>query len=111
MFCKQCGNEMVDNAAICVKCGVATDLGMAQSRVREAPVVSSRSRALYIVLGFFLGGFGIHNFYAGRTKQGMTQLLLVVFFFWLILPLVIVGIWALIDICTVTEDGNGLPFS
>lgn len=23
MFCRNCGSEMADNAAICVKCGVA----------------------------------------------------------------------------------------
>ena len=41
---------------------------------------SPKSRAIYGVLGFFLGIFGIHNFYLGRKIQGFFQILI-----WLIL--------------------------
>jgi uncharacterized membrane protein len=31
-------------------------------------------RSTYILLGVFLGIFGVHNFYAGHKKRGMLQL-------------------------------------
>ncbi|MBM0868506.1 NINE protein [Staphylococcus auricularis] len=37
------------------------------------------NKVIYIVLAFLLGGFGIHNFYAGKIGLGIYFLL----FFWL----------------------------
>jgi len=37
--------------------------------------VSPKSKLVAGVLGIFLGGLGLHNFYLGRTKRGLTQLL------------------------------------
>ncbi|HJE01049.1 TM2 domain-containing protein [Staphylococcus auricularis] len=37
------------------------------------------NKVIYIVLAFLLGGFGIHNFYAGKIGLGILFLL----FFWL----------------------------
>ncbi len=70
-----------------------------------------KSRLVYILLAFFLGGFGIHNFYAGYTGKGITQLLLCVLLFWLVIPLIIVGLWVIIEIITVTKDAKGIPFN
>ena len=28
------------------------------------------NKIIYIVLAFFLGGFGVHKFYAGKTMSG-----------------------------------------
>ena len=36
---------------------------------------SPKSRIVFAILGFFLGFFGIHNFYLGRYIQGFFQLL------------------------------------
>jgi TM2 domain-containing membrane protein YozV len=72
---------------------------------------SDKTRTVYIVLGIFLGGLGIHNFYAGRTGAAITQLLLTLFS-WVLLfiPLLAVWIWVLVEICTVTKDGKGKKF-
>lgn len=67
------------------------------------------SRLIYILLALFLG-FGIHNFYAGYTKKGIIQLLLFFPGMVLVFPLLILGVWILIDICTVTKDAQGQPF-
>jgi TM2 domain-containing membrane protein YozV len=68
-----------------------------------------KSRTTYIVLGIFLGGLGIHNFYAGYTGRAVGQLCLTV------LTLGALGIvswiWAIIEICTVEKDSTGLHFS
>ena len=42
---------------------------------------SPRSKLAASLLGIFLGGFGIHNFYLGRTGRGVAQLLITVLSF------------------------------
>jgi TM2 domain-containing membrane protein YozV len=100
MFCRSCGAEISDQAAICVKCGVPNTPASELNK-------SEKSRIAYILLGFFLGGLGIHNFYAGRTGTGVVQLLITVFTCWMVFPLIAIGLWVLIEICTVTKDGRG----
>lgn len=33
-----------------------------------------KSRAIYVLLGLFLGGFGVHEFYRGCREQGCAYL-------------------------------------
>ena len=103
MFCKECGNKISENAAICMKCGVPTD---------QYPQISlaKKSRLVYIMLGFFLGALGIHNFYAGYNGTGIAQLLITIFLGWLFIPLIIVWIWVLVEICVVNKDAQGQQF-
>jgi TM2 domain-containing membrane protein YozV len=44
-----------------------------------------KNRGIAIVLALFLGGFGIHKFYLGQVKTGMTYLL----FCWTGIPLIL----------------------
>lgn len=104
MFCKECGNQIPDRAAICMKCGVATGNHPALSS-------SNKSRTAYVLLGLFLGCLGIHNFFAGYTGKAIAQLLISLLIGWLIIPLIVVSIWVLIEICTVTQDAQGNQFS
>ena len=69
-----------------------------------------KSRVAFVLLGLFLGGLGIHNFYAGYTGKGVVQLLITLFFGWLIVPLAIVGLWVLIEVITESKDARGIPF-
>ena len=69
------------------------------------------TRAVYIILGVFLGLFGVHNFVAGRTDKAVPQLLITLLTGWLIIPLLAVKIWVIIEVCTVTTDGNGTPMN
>jgi TM2 domain-containing membrane protein YozV len=70
---------------------------------------SYKSRTTYIVLGIFLGAFGVHNFYSGYTGRAVGQLCLTV------LTVGYLGIvswvWAIIEICIVEKDSTGLNFS
>lgn len=70
-------------------------------------MASSKSRVAYILLGLFLGGLGIHNFYAGYGGKGATQLLLNLFLFWTFVVPIGIGIWVLIEIITVDRDAFG----
>jgi TM2 domain-containing membrane protein YozV len=75
-------------------------------------VTPPKSRVAYVLLGLFLGGLGIHNFYAGRTGHAVAQLLIVVLGWWLLfIPVLIVWVWVLIEVITVTRDGQGVPFA
>ncbi len=68
---------------------------------------SSKSRVAYILLGLFLGGLGIHNFYAGYAGKGAVQLILTLTLFWTIVVPVIVWIWIIVELCTVDRDSFG----
>ncbi len=67
-----------------------------------------KSRIGYILLGIFFGSFGVHSFYAGYTKKGVIQLLITILSFGLLS--LVSFIWAIVDICTVNQDSQGIPF-
>ena len=67
-----------------------------------------KSRLAYILLALFIGSLGVHNFYAGYTGKGIAQLLLTLISFGFLSP--IVWIWAIVEICTVTKDAQGVDF-
>ena len=69
----------------------------------------SKSKVAFVLLGVFLGSLGIHNFYIGRTKQGVIQLLITVLSAGMLS--IASWIWAIVDICTVNVDANGIPLS
>ena len=70
---------------------------------------SQKSRTTYIVLGIFLGAFGVHNFYSGYVGRAVGQLCLTV------LTVGFLGlvswVWAIVEVCIVEKDSTGLTFS
>lgn len=73
------------------------------------PTLPAKNRTAFLVLGVLLGAFGAHSFYAGSTKKGLIQLAITVLT--LGMAGVMVWVWAVIDICTITTDHDGIPFS
>ena len=73
IFCRGCGKEVHSSAVACPHCG-------AQQRA-----AGSKSRVAAILLAFFLGGFGAHKFYLGKTVAGILYLV----FCWTIIPSII----------------------
>ncbi len=69
------------------------------------------SRTSYVLLGIFLGCFGIHNFVAGRVGMGVAQLLITLLLGWLIVPIAFVWVWVIIEVIAVNRDGNGVQMS
>ena len=131
MYCKNCGNTINENAAICVQCGcavgtgsnycptcgqptapgaaVCTNCGVALTA--EAPAApGAKSKMTAGLLGIFLGAFGVHNFYLGFTGKAVAQLLITLLSCFFLSP--VFGISGLIEgimlLCgKVTTDGKG----
>lgn len=92
-----------------------------QTYVQAAPIPAmpqivlvrqSKTRFIYVLLGLFFGGFGIHNFYAGYTGRGVAQLLITVFSpLLLFVPLLCVGLWVLVELIVITRDSTGQEFA
>ena len=69
-YCQNCGEPVAEGQAMCIKCG---------HMLEEKPAVKpgeQKSKMAAGLLGIFLGGLGIHNFYLGNTGKGVAQLLL-----------------------------------
>ena len=78
------------------------------SQAAYYPVALPKTRVIFVLLGIFLGVFGVHNFYAGYAKKGTIQLcvtLLTCFY-----GAAISWVWAIIEICTVNQDADGTQF-
>lgn len=115
MFCTHCGSEVADHAVVCLGCGGAVQRQAAPAADAGVPAAIAstmpKSRVAYILLGLFLGGLGVHNFYAGYVGRGVAQLLISLCLGWLLVPLLAVYVWIIIEICTVDRDVAGTPFN
>lgn len=60
------------------------------------------NKVVYCILAFFLGGIGVHKFYAGKTSAGILFIL----FFWTLIPSFIAFIDFIVGICK-KADSNG----
>ena len=97
MFCKNCGKEMNDNQAICIECGVKTGDGnkfcancgkpVAENaevclscgvavKKSAAENLGGQDKIVMLLICFFLGGLGIHNFMMGETKKGVFKIIM-----------------------------------
>lgn len=133
MFCKNCGNQMNDVAAVCVKCGAAKGTGSGFCPNCGNPTLpganactncgimlnnfsannfsaqgQQKSKIAAGLLGIFLGGLGIHNFYLGFNQKAIIQI---------VVSVVTCGagsIWGFIEgiliLCgNINTDANGIP--
>lgn len=72
--------------------------------------VETKSRGVYIIIAVLFGLLGIHNFYIGRFKRGLLQLLSTILLS-VLFTSAIMWIWILIDVFTVKTDGLGKELS
>jgi hypothetical protein len=85
--------------------GAAVSVEPESEPILESP---PKSRTTFILLGALLGALGAHNFYAGYTKKAIWQLVITVVSLGFASPMT--WIWAIIDVCTVSQDARGVQF-
>ena len=68
-FCANCGKELNPGAMICVNCGAPAAPQAVQNGEQKSKLVA-------VLLAFFLGSIGIHDFYLGYTKYGVIKIIL-----------------------------------
>lgn len=132
MYCKNCGNELKENASVCLNCGVSRGVGkkfcencgyavenenasvctncgasLASKATINFGQGENKSRLIAGLLGILLGGFGIHNFYLGYVGKGIAQIILS-------FCCGVGWIWGLIEgiliLCgNINEDASGSP--
>ena len=85
--------------------GININVNNSQNGVQ--PIYSSNNtkavnKTVYCLLAFFLGGIGIHKFYAGKTGSGILYIV----FCWTFIPAFIAFIEFIIALCK-RADANG----
>ncbi len=84
---------------------------LAAAVLREGRRAERKNGIVYILLAFFLGAIGIHNFYAGYWGRALSQLCLSVISPWfLFVPLLAVSLWVLVEILFVNRSADGKLF-
>jgi len=115
--CPDCHREVSTEALACPGCGRPMKAPEAHApagvRYESAPLVvkAAKSRGVFIILGILLGLLGIHNFYAGYYGRGAAQLIITLLLGWIVIGIVITGLWVLVDLFTVTNDADGNAMS
>lgn len=129
MYCKNCANQLEEQAAVCVRCGAPKGAGAAYCPNCAAPTPpgaavctncgialgpvpvqggEQKSKMTAGLLGILLGWLGIHNFYLGNTNRAILQIVLTV------VTCGVAGLWGFIEgimILTgsINQDANGIP--
>jgi TM2 domain-containing membrane protein YozV len=134
MYCRNCGNEMHENAAVCVKCGFQKGTGTSfcwncaketapnaafcvhcGAAMHATTTIGAKSKVVAGLLGIILGCYGIHNFYLGYTSKAVTQLVLCLCGLLTCgITTVVAYIWGLIEgiqilAGSINKDSKGVP--
>lgn len=101
-FCTHCGAPLTPGADFCAKCGTPVK--------KVQPAYAPKSKMAAGLLGIFLGGWGVHNFYLGNTQRAVVQLVLT------IVTCGAASLWGFIEgiliLCgNISTDANGVPLS
>ena len=111
MFCKQCGKPIDDGQGLCEDCAKNANAQQATQNTTSNSITvtpESKSQLAAGLLGIFLGGWGIHNFYLGFTGKGIAQIIVT------IVTCGIGSLWGFIEgilILTgsINTDAQGIP--
>lgn len=112
-FCTSCGTELEDQENFCHSCGASqngTDNNTNSQPINNSTNQQAKSKIVAGLLGIFLGGWGIHNFYLGNTNKAVIQIIVS------IVTCGIGGLWGFIEgimILTgsINTDANGVPLT
>ncbi len=127
MFCRVCGQQVNNNAVVCLNCGHDPRNGenfcpncgqyCGANLTRTAPVPETfrqpapckykKEKFLALLLAFFLGSLGLHCFYLDNSNKGVTMLLITI----LLAPMLMIGplitfAWSLLDFIRIAFMSN-----
>ncbi len=71
-FCKNCGKEVSPEADVCLNCGVKLK-GITMTS-GNSDYLNGQDKIMMALVCFFLGGIGIHNFMLGEQKKGIVKI-------------------------------------
>ena len=102
VYCRGCGKEIHESAVTCPSCGAVQSTRPVAAISVPAPPSATDKRILpAFLLCFFLGIFGAHRFYVGKTGTAIAQ----------IFTIGGLGVWMLIDLILILTssftDANG----
>lgn len=120
MYCTNCGVHLDNDVVFCTNCGHKVPQQQAQSSSNVFDDIAGgyhnvmakpKSKLIAGLLAIVLGSMGIHDFYLGYTRKGVTHLLMWVFFLGWFSEL-----WALVEALFIftgktSEDANGIPLT
>ena len=92
-YCSSCGKSVAPNAAVCLNCGVA----IKNEKDSATGSLGGQDKTTMILVCLFLGGFGVHNFMMGEKKKGIMKIVFTCL-------CGIGGILALIDLIKILTD-------
>ena len=91
-FCKECGQKIAKKAVVCPHCGCQieeinqgaqaapqivinnSNQNQQNQSMNVAPTMRARNKWTALLLCFFIGVFGAHKFYEGKTGMGIVYL-------------------------------------
>lgn len=96
-YCINCGQQIADGVRYCPSCGTSLDntlpvqSNVTQRQQQPQPTIvfvqtpqsqyqevyirgADKSKGITLLLCFFLGGFGAHQFYVGNTVKGVAYI-------------------------------------
>lgn len=93
-YCKNCGQNLPDDAGFCTRCGSAADgtapppiNGGGSNNLFDACGPDGQSRGVAALLAILISTLGVQYFYLGKTRAGIYTILL---------SLVTCGVWGVI---------------
>ncbi len=76
-YCMKCGARLESGRTYCLSCGVAADFGVPKTSALGADgKIGGHDKSILILLAIFIGGFGVHNFMLGENKKAVAKILL-----------------------------------
>ncbi len=107
-FCPVCGTALGADNTACPNCGYQAAQSSSAPNAQPGAGAEQKSKLAAGLLGIFLGGWGVHNFYLGFTGKAVAQILLTVF------SCGAGSIWGLIEgimilVGSIDKDAQGNP--
>jgi TM2 domain-containing membrane protein YozV len=91
IYCYECGKKISENAKTCPYCGAP-----------NKKFISTKKKIwVALLLAWFLGIFGAHRFYVGKTGSAIVMLILTCTVF----GIAITAIWAFVDLIIIACEG------